>query len=347
MKKKELLIPLVLLLALGLVATGCPAPEPEVVTEEVEVIKEVEVVKEVEVARPWPERPIEFVILAGTGGGADRYARMMTAINLKQKYVDVPLLPVNRTGGSGAVAMDYVLKQAGNDYVILITLNSFITTPLFQDLPFSYKDFTDVAILALDNFVLWVHVDEDWQTYEEFLADAREESIEVCGTGTKIEDETLFSMLAVVEGLKPFKYVPYPGGGDVAKALAGHHHRADVNQVSEALPYFPDYFRPLVVFQDFPLEVEGLEDVPLAKDRGTNISYYQIRGIMAPPGISDAAHEGIVGLFADINEDAEWSDYLEEVGIQQVFYTGDDCMNFWKEQHELHESVFKEIGWID
>jgi tripartite-type tricarboxylate transporter receptor subunit TctC len=272
----------------------------------------------------------------------------MTGINLKQNYISKPLLPVNRTGGSGAVAMDYVLKQKGNDYVILITLNSFITTPLFQDLPFSYKDFTDVAILALDNFVLWVNVDEPYQTYEEFLAAAREESIEVAGTGTKIEDETLFNMLAVVEGLKPFKYIPYPGGGDVAKAVAGgHHHVASVNQVSEALGYFPEYYRPLVVFQDFPLEVAGLEDVPLAKDRGTNISYYQIRGIMAPPGISAEAKAGIVGLFADINDDSEWSDYLEEVGIQQVFMTGKECMDFWDEQQALHETVFKEIGWMD
>jgi len=154
-------------------------------------------------------------------------------------------------------------------------------------------------------------------------------------------------MLQVVEGLKPFKYVPYPGGGDVAKALAGHHHRANMNQVSEAIPYFPDYFRPLVVFQDFPLEVAGLEDVPLAKDLGTNISYYQIRGIMAAPGISAEAKAGIIGLFSDINDDSEWADYLEEVGIQQVFMTGKECMDFWDEQQVLHEQVFKEIGWID
>jgi tripartite-type tricarboxylate transporter receptor subunit TctC len=285
--------------------------------------------------------------MAGTGGGADRYARIMTGINLKKHYIPQDLLPVNRTGGAGAVAMDYVKKQKGSDYTILISLNSFVTTPLFQGLDMKPRDFGDVAILALDNFVLWVNVNEDWQTYEEFLASAREESIEVCGTGTKQEDETVFAALAMLEGLKPFKYVPYPGGGDVAKALAGHHHRADVNQVSEALPYFPDYFRPLVVFQDFPLEVEGLEDVPLAKDLGTDLSYYQIRAIMASPGRSEAAHKGQVEFFSKINEDPDWQDYLKEVGIQRVFITGDDLWDFWDEQWTLHENVFTELGWID
>jgi tripartite-type tricarboxylate transporter receptor subunit TctC len=68
---------------------------------------------------------------------------------------------------------------------------------------------------------------------------------------------------------------------------------------------------------------------------------------MAPPGISAEAKAGIVGLFADINDDSEWSGYLEEVGIQQVFMTGKECMDFWDEQQALHETVFKEIGWMD
>jgi putative tricarboxylic transport membrane protein len=272
----------------------------------------------------------------------------MTGINLKKHYIDVDLLPVNRTGGSGAVAMDYVLKQEGNDYCILITLNSFITTPLFQDLPFSYKDFTDVAILALDNFVLWVNNDRPWDTFADFIADAQAESIEVCGTGTKIEDETLWNSIAMVYDTQPFIYVPYPGGGDVAKALAGNHHAATVNQVSEAIAYFPDYVTPLVVFQQMPLAVPGLENVPTS-DQATpasDLEYFQIRGIMAAPGISDEAHDGIVGLFADINDDSEWSDYLEEVGIQQVFITGDDCWSFWDKQHALHEELFANIGWL-
>jgi putative tricarboxylic transport membrane protein len=244
--------------------------------------------------------------------------------------------------------MDYVLKQAGNDYVILITLNSFITTPLFQDLPFSYLDFTDVAILALDNFVLWVNNDRPWTTFAEFIADAKAGSIEVCGTGTKIEDETLWNSIAYVYDTEPFTYVPYPGGGDVAKALAGNHHAATVNQVSEAIAYFPDYVRPLVVFQRAALTVPGLENVPTSDkaDPASDLEYFQIRGIMGAPGMSDEAHDGIVDFFSDINDDAEWSGFLEEVGIAQVFITGDDCWDFWDAQHELHEGLFEQIGWL-
>ena len=272
----------------------------------------------------------------------------MTGINLKKHYIDQDLLPVNRTGGSGAVAMDYVLKQEGSDYTILITLNSFITTPLFQDLPFNYRDFTDVAILALDNFVLWVNNDQPYQTFAEFIDAARAESIEVCGTGTKIEDETLWESIAMVYETQKFTYVPYPGGGDVAKALAGNHHVATVNQVSEAIAYFPDYVRPLVVFQADPLTVPGLENVPTSDkaDPASDLEYFQIRGIMAAPGMSAEAQAGIVGLFSDINDDDEWSAYLEEVGIRQVFYTGQECWDFWDKQQALHEELFATIGWL-
>ena len=104
----------------------------------------------------WPTRPIEFTIPAGTGGGADQYARFLIGLNVKGKYISQPIIPVNKDGGAGAVAMQSVLGQKGNGYQMMITLNAFITTPLFQNLPFSYKDFTPIALLALDNFPLWV-----------------------------------------------------------------------------------------------------------------------------------------------------------------------------------------------
>lgn len=332
-KKKILLIPLVLLLAISLVVTGCPAPDQQPVKE-------------------WPLRPIEFVILAGTGGGADRYARFMTGLNIKNKYIPEALLPVNRTGGAGAVAMDYVLKQRGNGHVIMITLNSFITTPLFQDLPFNFRDFTPIALLALDNFPLWTHNDTPWETWDEFLAEAMERSIIVAGTGSKQEDEIVFRSIEKLTGVKPFTYVPYPGGGAVAKALVGQDVEATVNQVSEAGAFYPEFVKlPLVVFQPERLVLTGelapLNDVPTGHEVGIPLDYSMMRGIFAPPGISDEARDGLVELFRQISEDSEWQKYLAERGLKQVFITGDELTAFLDDYYEFHVDLMKDLGWID
>jgi putative tricarboxylic transport membrane protein len=294
----------------------------------------------------WPQRPLEFVISAGAGGGADRYARFLIGLNVKSKYIDESILPVNKPGGAGAVAMNYVLSQKGNGHMMLITLNSFITTPLFQHLPFTFRNYTPIALLALDNFPLWVHKDSPWKTIDDFIAEAKQRSITVGGTGAKQEDEIVFRAIEKLAGTKPFKYVPYKGGGAVAKSLVGKHSEATVNQVSEAGPFYPEFVRPLVVFQDERLTIKGYENVPTAKEAGIPFSYNMMRAIFAPPGISDEARAGLVELFRRISNDPEWLQFAEKTGLKATFITGDDLMKFAEDYETKHIGIMKAQGWI-
>ncbi len=294
----------------------------------------------------WPDKPVEFTISAGVGGGADKYARFLVGLNVKGKYIAQPIIPVNKPGGAGAVAMQSVLSQKGNGYQMLITLNSFITTPLFQSLPFSFRDFTPIALLALDNFPLWVHKDSKYKTLDDFLAEARKRVITVGGTGSKQEDEIVFRAIEKLAGTKKFKYVPFKGGGAVAKALVGKHVEATVNQVSEAGPFFPDYVRPLVVFQDERLDVPGYENVPTGKESGLDFSYNMMRAIFAPPGISDEARNGLVGLFEKISKDKDWLAFAAKAGLKPTFLTGDDLRKFCEEYEKKHVGIMKAQGWI-
>ncbi len=294
----------------------------------------------------WPDKPVEFTISAGVGGGADKYARFLIGLNVKNNYISQPIIPVNKPGGAGAVAMQSVLSQKGNGYQMLITLNSFITTPLFQNLPFTYRDFTPIALLALDNFPLWVKKDAPWKTAGEFIAEAKKRTIIVGGTGSKQEDEIVFRAIEKIAGTKPFKYVPFKGGGDVAKALVGGHVEATVNQVSEAGGFFPDYLRPLCVFQDKRLDIPGYENVPTGKEAGIDFSYNMMRAIFAPPGISKEAQDGLVGLFRKISDDKDWVAFAKKTGLQRDFLTGDALMNFCAEYEKKHIEIMKAQGWI-
>lgn len=294
----------------------------------------------------WPERPIEFVIPAGTGGGADQYARYLIGLNVKGKYIDEAILPVNKDGGAGAVAMQSVLSQKGNGHMMMITLNAFITTPMFQNLPFNYKDFTPIALLALDNFPLWVHKDATYKTAMDFVNAAKAASLTVAGTGSKQEDEIVFRAIEKVAGTKPFKYVPYKGGGDVAKALMGKHAEATVNQVSEAGPFYPDFLRPLCVFQDDRLTAPGYENVPTGKEAGIDLSYNMMRAVFGPPGMSQEAKDGMIGFFKKLSTDPEWLAFAAKTGLDARPMFGDDLGKFAEGFHDLHVDIMKAQGWI-
>ena len=81
-------------------------------------------------AAEWqPKKPVQFVIMAGKGGGADKMARLMQTIIEKHKLSPRPFVPVNKPGGSGAEALIHLKQKTGDDHVVMVTLNSFLYYP--------------------------------------------------------------------------------------------------------------------------------------------------------------------------------------------------------------------------
>ena len=97
-----------------------------------------------------PTKPIEFVIPAGTGGGADQMARLIAGIAEKHKLSPRPIIVVNKSGGAGAEGFLHVKGKKGDAHTIIITLSNLFTTPLHTGVPFNWKELTPVARMALD-----------------------------------------------------------------------------------------------------------------------------------------------------------------------------------------------------
>jgi putative tricarboxylic transport membrane protein len=191
-------------------------------------------------AQAWePNKPVDFVIMAGKGGGADKMARLMQSIIEKEKLSPRPLVPVNKPGGSGAEALVAMKGARDPNHTIMVTLNSFFTTPLRQPgLGIDIMTFAPVGRMAEDTFLLWVHKDEGIKDFDGFLkeAKARGNKWVMGGTGKNSEDNIITDFLNNNYGLK-MKYIPYKGGGTVAKQVAGKQITSSVNNPSEALGF--------------------------------------------------------------------------------------------------------------
>src|SRR5947208_14132088 len=71
-----------------------------------------------------PTKPIEFVIPAGAGGGADQMARLIAGIAEKHKLSPRPFIVVNKSGGAGAEGFLHVKGKKGDAHTIIITLSN-------------------------------------------------------------------------------------------------------------------------------------------------------------------------------------------------------------------------------
>src|SRR5688572_6536691 len=116
-----------------------------------------------------PTKPVEFVIPAGTGGGADQMARLIQGIVAKHNLMKQSLIPINKSGGAGAEGFLEVKGAKGDPHKIIITLSNLFTTPLATGVPFNWKDLTPVSMLALDQFVLWVNAETPYNTAKDYI----------------------------------------------------------------------------------------------------------------------------------------------------------------------------------
>jgi tripartite-type tricarboxylate transporter receptor subunit TctC len=299
-----------------------------------------------------PTRPVEFVISTAPGGGSDIYARRMQAIIESQKLSPVPVTPLNKEGGSGAVAFQYVFDKKGDPSEIMITLNSFFTTIIVQKLNFKATDFTPVANMALDPFYLWVNEDSPWKTAQDFINAAKANSLVVAGTGSKQEDEALFRRIQKLTGAKPFSYVPQSGGGQVAAALAGHQAGvvATVNNPSEGKGLYsgnPRKIRPLCTFEPSSPSSSTFSSIPTCKSQGLDIDdYYIVRSILAAPGLNAGQQAFWVDLFKKVYESSDWQQFMKDNDLKPDFRSGAEFEKLIADYQKLHEDIAKEFNWV-
>jgi tripartite-type tricarboxylate transporter receptor subunit TctC len=297
-----------------------------------------------------PTRNVEFVISTAVGGGSDIYARAMQAIIEEQKLSPQPVQPTNKEGGSGAVAFTYVFEKKGDMHYIMITLNSFFTTIITQKLPYKATDFTPIANLALDPFLLWVNEDSPWKTAADFIAAAKDKEIVASGTGSKQEDEVMFLRIQELAGTKAFRYVPQSGGGAVATALAGHQGGVEVtvNNPSEGLGLFQQKkLRPLCAFTPASPTTGPFSGLATCKSQGLAIDdYYIMRAVMAAPGLTPAQQGFWVDVFKKVFESAKWKAFMDTNALVPDFRSGIDFRSFINNYEKLHNDIATKNKWV-
>ena len=294
-----------------------------------------------------PQKPVEFVVMAGQGGGADKLARFIQSIIEKNKLADVPFIPINKGGGSGADALRYLKDNAGNDHVIMATLNSYYTTPLRNPgIGVNIEEFTPIARLAEDFFVLWVNADSPIKSVDDYVKMVKEKGTgwKMGGTGTGQEDSLVTAMLEQTYGLK-MTYVPFKGGGDVAVNLVGKHVDSTVNNPSEALGFLQaGKVRALASLT--AERIPAFKDVPTFKELGKDLNYVMQRSVVAPGDIKPEVAAYYRSVFDKVFKSSEWQDYCQKEGLACAWLAGDELKKYFSVETKKHEALLKQMGEI-
>jgi len=308
-------------------------------------------------AAAWePTKPVELVVPAGTGGGADQMARFIQGVVAKNNLMKQPIVVVNKSGGAGAEGFLDVKGDKGNPHKIIITLSNLFTTPLATGVPFNWRDMTPVSMMALDQFVLWVNEESSHKTPKAFfdaLKNGPDRAMKMGGTGSKQEDQIITVLLEKAAGKKMI-YIPYRGGGEVAVQLVGNHVQATVNNPIEAESHWrAGKLRALCVMDSkklaYPAKVtttQSWADLPTCASAGIPVEYLMLRGIFMAPGVTAEQTKFYVDLLAKVRALPEWKDFMDKGAFNQTTLSGQAFFDWLGKNEQMHRSLMREAGFL-
>ena len=300
-----------------------------------------------------PTKPVEFIVPAGAGGASDQMARTIQGIILKYKPMKQPVMIFNKGGASGAEGAMEVKTAKADPHKLMVAFSLIYTLPIAQNLPLSWDNFTPVAMIALDDFILWVHADSPYKTAKDFvnaIKAAPEGSFKMGGTGSKREDQIISVAFEKVIG-KKITYIPYKSGGEASTQLAGQHIASNVNNPSENVAQWrAGKARPLCVFSEKTMDYKkkiadkAWADIPTCKSQGIDVHYQMLRAFFLPPGATKEQAAFYADLLKQVTSKPEWLEYTENMALTRHYATGDEFVDFLKKDMAKHVQLMTEAG---
>ena len=303
-----------------------------------------------------PTKNVEFIVPAGSGGGADQMARAIQGIIVKNNLMKQSMVVVNKSGGAGAEGFLDIKNAKSDPHKIIITLSNLFTTPLATGVPFNWKDLTPVKMMALDEFVLWVNAESPYKTpmdYVNAVKKAGPNKMKMGGTGSKQEDQIVTAAIEKKTGAK-FTYIPYKGGGSVAVQLVGKHIDSSVNNPIEAVAHWRGgKLRPLCVFDDTRLpykekmtDTMSWNDIPTCKESGLDVTYLMLRGIFMAGGVSAEQVAYYVELLRKVRETPEWAALMAKGAFNQSDLEAKAYLDWVASAETDHKALMAEAGFL-
>jgi tripartite-type tricarboxylate transporter receptor subunit TctC len=289
----------------------------------------------------YPEKPIEWVIWSSPGGGADIFVRNMARI--LEPFVPQPFVPVNKSGGGGAVGMAYTASKAADGYTILAVTPNFVLTPALGRSPKGPADFDTVARVAVETNVVAASVKAPFKTWEEFVDYAKQKGGVSWGTfGVGTSDHVASAKLSKLAGINS-RFVPFEGGGDSLASLMGGHIDVLTNNPSElAEQVAAGEIRILGSFSEE--RWKPYPDVPSFKELGYDVVVLTWRGVVAPKGTPKEAIDVLSNAIQKAMTEKTFLDYLADNGLEPAYQNGADFALFVAEQDSFYKQELADLG---
>lgn len=264
----------------------------------------------------YPEKPVEFIVPWGPGGGSDTLMRIVA--NNIEPFLGQPMPVINMPGVSGTVGLAEASRRTADGYTIsqvhegLLVANETGLTEL------NWDDFDPIALMTVSPQYLVVNAERPYETFEEFVAYARENPGEITmGVTLGGVPHLHAAMIEDAFGIE-FSYVGYEGTGERIRALVGGNLDAAIGDIASS-KQFVDNGDLIFLATGNPERMTQTPDVPTFKELGGDLELMITRGIVMPKGSPEAARATLEAALEELAADSAFREQMTNVGSEIGF----------------------------
>jgi putative tricarboxylic transport membrane protein len=295
-----------------------------------------------ESAEDYPQQTLNWTIAFGPGGGNDIMSRTLIEILRENDLYTENIVATNLEGGDGARGWGYLYDQKGNPYHISSTSGSFMTTPLAADTPWGPTSFTPIGMLATDDTLFVVREDSPYDSLEEFVAAAKEESLPIGGIATINIDFIMAKLLSQQAGFE-LKYVAFNDEGEMISALLSESLVMIASNPAEVIGLVESGDAKALAFSGKE-PMRSLPDVPTLDELGYNIDVDTPRGLVLAPGVDQGVQQWWIDTIKKVIKTPEWRQYLKENDLNEKVLYGEEFENYLKDTQSKLKKTLQEAG---
>ncbi|WP_119167918.1 Bug family tripartite tricarboxylate transporter substrate binding protein [Algihabitans albus] len=264
----------------------------------------------------YPEKPVEFIVPWGPGGGSDTLMRIVA--NNIEPYLGQAMPVINMPGVSGTVGLAEASRRTADGYTVsqvhegLLVANETGLTEL------NWDDFDPIGLMTVSPQFLVVNADRPYETFEEFVAYAQANPGDVTmGVTLGGVPHLHAAMIEEAFGIE-FSYVGYEGTGERIRALVGGNLDAAIGDIASS-KQFVDNGDLIFLATGHPERMEQTPDVPTFKELGGDLELMITRGIVMPKGSPEEARDALETALRQLASDQSFIEQMNNVGSEVGF----------------------------
>lgn len=296
-----------------------------------------------------PQKNVEIVAPSGPGSGIDALARALQRVLQNERLLDVTSTVVNRTGGGGTIAFNYVNQHAGDGHFLAVITPTLLTNHINKVSPLNYTDFTLLAQLQTQSIAFAVSTESTLKTAKDLLDRLKSDPVSVTfGTSTSRgnHNHAAIGVVGKAAGadVKKIKVVIFKSGGESMTAVLGGHVDVLVNTAGLVLPQ-AKAGKMTILAVSAPKRLSGaLASFATWKEQGVNLELGSFRAVIGPRGMTQeqlAYWDDVLGRLA---RTSEWKRELDKQELEDNYMNSRDSARYWKEQYTVLRSVLVDLG---